>query len=111
MGSFLLSPLPVLAGAETNEHQLVVPEHLMYVRSVARELRPDAVERMVRAMPELTVRGTRFFLARAPTPDEVAALKKVADYYGCPFAATVRDEAEFSLARRLELARRTGRWN
>ncbi len=111
MDTFVLSPLPIESGATGNEHRLSVPERLMLFRLIALELRESVVERMTSVVPALTVRGTKFVFTRAPTDQEIAAVRTVADYYGCTLTVTFRSDSEYQHERRVAAAHRTGKWS
>ena len=111
MDIFVLSPLPIESGATSNEHRLSVPERLMLVRTVSLELKESVVERMTLTVPTLTVHGTKFVFMRAPTDQEITAVRTVADYYGCALTVTIRSDSEYQHERRVAAARRTGKWS
>lgn len=111
MDRFVLSPVPAHLDPATNEHKLEVPDCLLQRRGVALEMREDSLARLREAVPDLAASGRRCTLARAPSDEDIARLREVAEWYGFPFEATVRSDEDFSKQRRLRAARRNGRWN
>lgn len=110
MDRFVLTPVPIDGISAANAHRLAVPECLMLRRVIVVEFREDVLARLREAIPELAVAGTRCQLDRAPTDEELARLRAVADWYGFPLVATVRTGETYANERRLWAARRNGRW-
>ncbi len=111
MDIFVLSPLPIESGATGNEHRLSVPERLMLFRMISFELKESVIERITFAVSALMVRGTKFVFTRAPTDQEITAIRTVADYYGCTLTTTIRSDSEYQHECRVAAARRTGKWS